>query len=75
VATEFALSLVLMIAAGLLLRGFWGLLKVQLGFHPEHVMAMQTWLPVPNDPSTDIYRTATQEATMLRLRASPWFLP
>ena len=31
VVTEFALSLVLMIAAGLLLRSFWDLLNVRLG--------------------------------------------
>jgi putative ABC transport system permease protein len=63
---ELALSLVLMVAAGLLLRSFWQLFKVQLGFNPERVMAVQTWLPVPNDPSTDPYRTATQESVMLR---------
>jgi predicted permease len=31
---ELALSLVLMVAAGLLLRSFWDLFKVQLGFDP-----------------------------------------
>jgi putative ABC transport system permease protein len=66
VITEFALSLVLMIAAGLLLRSFWQLYKVQLGFSPGQVLSVQTWLPVPNDPTTDIYRTATQEAVLLR---------
>jgi predicted permease len=63
---ELALSLVLMIAAGLLLRSFWDLFKVQLGFNPSRVMAIETWLPIPNDPKTDIYSTATQEAVMLR---------
>ena len=63
---ELAVSLVLMIAAGLLLRSFWDLFRVQLGFNPERVMAVQTWLPVPNDPKTDIYGTATQEATLVR---------
>jgi predicted permease len=66
VITEFALSLVLMIAAGLLLRSFWDLFKVRLGFNPEHVMAVRLWLPVPNDPKTDIYGTAAQEAPFLR---------
>jgi predicted permease len=66
VVTEFALSLVLMIAAGLLLRSFWQLFSLNLGFRTEHVMSVQTWLPVPNDPKTDIYGTATQEATLLR---------
>jgi predicted permease len=64
--TEFALSLVLMIAAGLLLRSFWDLLNVRLGFSPQNVMAVRTWLPVPNDPKTDIYRSAAQEAAFLR---------
>ena len=64
--TEFALSLVLMIAAGLLLRSFWDLLNVRLGFNPQNVMAVRTWLPVPNDPETDIYRTPAQEAPFVR---------
>jgi predicted permease len=63
---ELALSLVLMVAAGLLLRSFWDLFKVPLGFNPSRVMAIETWLPNPNDPKTDIYSTATQEAVMLR---------
>jgi len=63
---ELALSLVLMVAAGLLLRSFWDLFKVQLGFNPTRVMAIETTLPNPNDPSTDVYHTATQEAVFLR---------
>jgi predicted permease len=66
VISELALSLVLMVAAGLLLRSFWDLFKVQPGFNPARVMAIQTWLPGPNDPAADIYRTATQESVLLR---------
>src|SRR5579862_2947825 len=66
VITEFALSLVLMIAAGLLLRSFWDLLNVRPGFNPQNVMAVRTWLPVPNDPETDIYKTAALEAPFIR---------
>jgi len=66
VISELALSLVLMVAAGLLLRSFWDLFKVQPGFNPDRVMAVQTWLPGPNDPAADIYRTATQESVLLR---------
>ena len=66
VVTEIALSLVLMIAAGLLLRSFWDLLNVRLGFNPQSVMAVRMWLPVPDDPKTDIYGTAAQEAAFLR---------
>jgi len=63
---ELALSLVLMIAAGLLLRSFWDLFKVQPGFNPTRVVSVETSLPNPNDPKTDIYHTATQEAVLLR---------
>jgi predicted permease len=66
VVTEFALSLVLMVAAGLLLRSFWDLLNVRLGFNPQNVMAVRTRLPYPNDPTTDIYRTPAQEAPFFR---------
>ena len=66
VISELALSVVLMVAAGLLLRSFWDLFTVQPGFNPERVMALQTWLPGPNDPSADIYRSATQESVLLR---------
>jgi predicted permease len=63
---ELALSLVLLVAAGLLLRSFWDLFKVQPGFNPSRVTAIETTLPNPNDPKTDIYHTATQEAVLLR---------
>jgi putative ABC transport system permease protein len=66
VVTELALSLVLMIAAGLLLRSFRDLLDVRLGFDPRQVMAVRIWLPIPNDPKTDVYRTAAQEAPFVR---------
>ena len=66
VISELAFSLVLMVAAGLLLRSFWDLFQVQLGFNPSHVMAVQTWLPIPNDPTTDIYGTVAQESGLMR---------
>jgi putative ABC transport system permease protein len=66
VITEFALSLVLMIAAGLLVRSFWDLLNVQLGFSPQSVISVRTRMPSPNDPSIDKYATASQEAPFVR---------
>jgi putative ABC transport system permease protein len=66
VVTEFALSLVLMVAAGLLLRSFWDLYKAPLGFNPQHVISVQLWLPSPNDPNTDIYGTVAQEPVFAR---------
>ena len=65
VISELALSLVLMVAAGLLLRSFWDLYKVPPGFNSDRVMDVQTWLPGPNNPGADIYRSATQESVLL----------
>jgi predicted permease len=66
VITEFALSLVLMVAASLLFRSFWDLLNVRLGFNPQNVMAVRTRFPEPNDPSADLYRTPAQEEPFFR---------
>ena len=66
VVTEFALSLVLLIAAGLLLHSFWDLFKVRLGFDPEDVMAVKISIPFPNDPATDIYGTPALQAQLTR---------
>jgi predicted permease len=66
VIAEFALSLVLMIAAGLLLHSFWDLLNVRLGFNPQSVMSVRTRLPYPNDVTVDKYATDAQEARFIR---------
>jgi predicted permease len=66
VVIEFALSLVLMVAAGLQLRSFWDLSNVHLGFTPQNAMAVRTRLPYPNDPKTDPYATPAQEAPFFR---------
>jgi putative ABC transport system permease protein len=62
VVLEFALSLMLMVAASLLLRSFWDLLHAPLGFDPRNVAVVRTRLPYPNDPSEDLYRNAAAEA-------------
>ncbi|MGE5207693.1 MAG: ADOP family duplicated permease [Alphaproteobacteria bacterium] len=66
VIAEFALSLVLMTAASLLLRSFWDLLNVRVGFNPENVMTVRTRMPYPNDVKIDKYATAAQEAPFIR---------
>jgi putative ABC transport system permease protein len=66
VVTEFAFALVLMISASLLLRSFWDLLNVPMGFNPESVMTVKTRLPYPNDPKVDVYGTAAQQAPFFR---------
>ncbi len=47
VVTEVALSLVLVVAAGLLLRSFWRIESVWLGFEPSHLLTAR--LRLPND--------------------------
>lgn len=66
VATEIAMSLVLLIGAGLLLRSFWHLIEVQPGFDPHHVVTAQVWLSVPNDPAEDKYQTIEKRAAFHR---------
>ena len=62
VVLEFALSLILMIAAGLLLRSFGRLLEVNAGFNPDNVLLTRVWLPVPNNPDLDPYRDPLKRA-------------
>ena len=66
VITEFAMSLVLMIAAGLLLHSFWDLLNAHLGFNPKDVMTIKTRMPYPNDAKVDVYPTAAQQTPFFR---------
>jgi len=66
VVTEFALSLVLMIAASLLLRSFWSLLNVRPGFNSQSVMSVRTRLPYPNVAANDKYATPSQATIFYR---------
>jgi predicted permease len=66
VVTEIALSLVLMIAAGLLLRSFARLMEVNAGFDPHNVLMARIWLPVPNNPEMDPYRQPAKRAAFVR---------
>ena len=52
VVAEVALTLVLLVGAGLLVRSFVGLRSVPLGFTPERVTSMTMDLPVSRYPET-----------------------
>ncbi|MFZ0635451.1 MAG: ABC transporter permease [Candidatus Acidiferrales bacterium] len=66
VVSEFALSLVLLVGAGLLLRSFWNVLEVQPGFNPSHVDIARLWLPQPNDPNSNPYKSQAARAAFIR---------
>jgi putative ABC transport system permease protein len=70
VVLEVALSLTLLVAAGLLMRSFVALRDVHLGLQPDHILVAR--LPLP----TDRYKTAEQVAgffrpLLTRLKALP----
>ena len=76
VASEIALSLILLIGAGLLVRSFRHVLDVQPGFEPHHLVTAKIWLAVPNDPKDDPYftpekRAAFHQEILRRISALP----
>jgi putative ABC transport system permease protein len=71
VAAEFALSVVLLTGAGLLLRSFLAIEAVEPGFRPEHVLTMQITLPASASAAR---RAELDELTLERVRAIPGVL-
>jgi predicted permease len=75
VACEFAICLILMTGAGLLLRSFWELMETNPGFNPQNAMVAHIWLPAPDDPRQDAYtqkqRTPFVREVLRRVRELP----
>jgi predicted permease len=66
VVGEFALALVLLIGAGLLLKSFWRLQRVDPGFDGSNVLTASVWLPQPNKPETGPYFLHPPRALLYR---------
>ena len=66
VVLEVALSAVLLIGTGLLVRSFSAVLSQSPGLDPERLVAGQIWVPVPNNPKMDQYLTTAQRAGLAR---------
>jgi predicted permease len=65
VSAEIALSLVLLIGAGLLVRSFSRMLQVNPGLDPAQLGIAQIWIPVPNDPAANPYLTTASRSTFV----------
>lgn len=70
VIAEIALSLVLLVGAGTLLRALDGLLNANMGFNPKNVLSFQVWLPDSQYTSAAQVRSFFQRA-IDKLRGIP----
>ncbi len=66
IGAEVGLSLVLLVAAGLLLKTFWNLMEVNPGFNSHHLLAGSFWLANPNDPKADQYPSIDRRTQLVR---------
>jgi predicted permease len=76
VVAEFALAVVLLVGAGLLVRTFWSLHRVATGFDSRQVTTASLWLPQPDIREQGRYnenadQIALYQKVLERLRALP----
>ena len=76
VVAEFALAVVLLVGAGLLVRTFWRLHRVATGFDARQVTTASLWLPQPDIREQGRYNENAQQAALYakvldRLRSVP----
>jgi putative ABC transport system permease protein len=70
IVLEIAMSLVLLVGAGLLVRSFAALQRMPLGFQPHGLVAADILITMPRNWSLDA-KVAQREQLMARLRAAP----
>jgi putative ABC transport system permease protein len=66
VVTEFALAVVLLVGAALLVRTLWRLQRVDPGFDAKGVVMASLWLPQPNIPETGRYFSNAAQVSLYR---------
>ncbi len=67
VSAQIAIAVVLLSAAGLLVRSVWNLLQADPGFTSERVVVANLWLPPPTDPSArQTYLTPANRVQFMR---------
>ncbi|MCI0485131.1 MAG: ABC transporter permease [Blastocatellia bacterium] len=76
VITEFALAMVLLIGAGLLVRSFWQLQSVDPGFETRNILTARFWMSLPNEPESGPYfqharRLVFYRGVLERVKALP----
>jgi putative ABC transport system permease protein len=76
VVLELAMSVVLLAGAGLVVRSFWKLQDVDLGFTPDHLLTAEITVSLPNDRTLGKYVAAAPRAQFFedilnRLKALP----
>ena len=69
VVAEFALSIVLLVGAGLLVRSWWYVTNIDPGFRPEHVLVME--LSAPATFSVPAQRSDLYHRVLEQIRAVP----
>ncbi|HEX4947282.1 MAG TPA: ABC transporter permease, partial [Blastocatellia bacterium] len=70
IVAEVALSLILLVGAGLLIKSFWRLQQVAPGFNPEQLLTFEIQLPFPKYAAAEA-RAAFAQSTMERIAVLP----
>ena len=70
VVSQIGLSLILLVGAALLVRSLIALQKLDVGFRPENVLAVEIRLPQAKYPTSE-HCTAFYDEVLLRVRALP----
>lgn len=71
VVSQVALTLMLLVGTGLLLRSFYSVLKIDTGFRTEGALVVNNYLPYPETEEQAERQTEFHERLISRLEASP----